>query len=197
MAKYESLPTITISPEQTILPSHDLPELVRLDDPATSVMTDFTHTPPHVISPDKSMDEALNEMKITGVHLLLVTDAAGHLQGIISSEDVLGEKPIKLIQEKRITRENVTVQMLMIPVDSIIAFHIESIDSARVGHIVKALADHKRLYALVTGHSKASDKTLIRGLFTAAQISKQLHTDLRNAIASVGSISELQKRHEV
>ncbi len=178
MAKYENLPTITITPEHTTLPSHDLPELVHLDDPATAVMTDFTHTPAHIIASNKSMDDALNEMKATGAHLLLATGIDGHLEGIISSEDVLGEKPIKIIQEKRIPRENVTVNMLMKPAKDIIAFNINTIDEARVGHIVKTLTDNNRHYALVIGHSRTSDKTLIRGLFTLSQISKQLHTDL-------------------
>ena len=180
MAKYESLPATKITPSQTLLPAYDLPELVRLDDPAASVMIDFTHTPAHIISPDKSMDDALNEMKATGTHVLLVTDSAGHLQGIVSSEDVLGEKPIKMLQEKRIPRENVTVHMLMVPTEPIIAFDIKTVEMARVGHIVKTLKENKRHYALVIDHCLASDKMLIRGLYTLSQIGKQLHKNLSN-----------------
>lgn len=179
MAKYESLPTTTINADHTTLPSHDLPELVYLDDPATAVMLDFTHTPPHIISPNKSMDEALNEMKATGAHLLLAVGPNGHLKGIISSEDILGEKPITLIQEKRISRDKIKVEMLMRPAENIFALNIETIVDARVGHIVKTLTEHNRQYALVVSNSKNSDKTMIRGLFTLSQISKLLHMDLK------------------
>jgi len=178
MAKYESLPTTAINPDQTTLPSHNLPELVHLDDPATAVMTDFTHTPAHIISPNKSMDDALNEMKATGAHLLLAIDQEGHLRGIISSEDILGEKPIQIIQEKRISRDNIKVDMLMRSAEHIFALNIETIDDARVGHIVKTLTENKRQYALVIGKSKSDNQTMIRGLFTLSQISKQLHMDL-------------------
>ena len=178
MAKYESLPTTHVSPEETILPSHDLPELVRLDDDASTVMIDYTHTPAHIIAPDKSMDDALNEMKATGAHLLLAQDNDGHLHGIISSEAILGEKPIKIIQEKRIARENITVAMLMTPVETIIALDTDTLKDAKVGHIVKTIKDNKRHYALVLDKQAKTERILIRGLFTLSQIGKQLHTDL-------------------
>ena len=197
MAKYESLPTTLVTPSETVLPSHDLPELVRLDDAANTVMTDFRHAPAHIIAQDRSMDDALNEMKFTGEHLLLVTDKNGHLIGIISSQDLLGDKPIKILQEKRMPRENITVKMLMVEADTIISLDIKTVETARVGHIVKTLTENKRHYALVTEQCQASEQTLVRGLFTTSQISKQLHMDLDNAIATAGSISELQKRHGV
>lgn len=195
MAKYESLPITTIPADDAALPAHTLPELVHMEDPALSIMIDFEHTPAHIISPNQTMDDALNEMKVTHAHLLLVTDDQDHLQGILSSQDVLGEKPIKILQERRIPRDKLLVKFLMVPVQSIIAIDFNTLNEARVGHIVKTLNDHKQHYALVMAQHE-NGKPFIRGMFTTAQISKQLHMNFDEAIGQAGSLSELQKRHK-
>lgn len=195
MAKYESLPIIHIHPQSATLPFHHLPELVHLDDPATSVMIDFTHTPAHTISPNKTMNEALNEIKLSDLHVLLVVDDHGYVNGIIGSEDLLGEKPIKIIQERRILRQNMLVHMLMVPIANIIAFDSELIKEACVGHIVKTLTEQKQHYALVLDHHQTNHPSVICGMFTTAQIGKQLHTAIDTHMNTAESVSELQKRY--
>ncbi|EKD78190.1 MAG: CBS protein [uncultured bacterium] len=178
MAKYEALPTTTILPNGTMLRAQQLPELVHMDDPALFVMTDFTLTPPHIITPDENMDHAINEMETNGVHLLLVINDEGYFMGVISSEDVWGEKPIKLIQERRIHREQVLVRMIMVPYTEITALDFSTIKTAKVGHIVKTLAENKKHYAItVSPDATHHHVQMIRGIFTATQISKQLHQD--------------------
>jgi CBS-domain-containing membrane protein len=160
-----------------MLHSNHLPELVHLDDSALSVMIDFTLTPPHSITPDATMDHAINEMEINGVNLLLVINAEGHFQGIISSEDLWGEKPIQLMQARRVHRNQVLVKMIMVPYTQITALEFSLVEAACVGHIVKTLATHKKHYALAISKNDDGDVQMIRGIFTATQISKQLHRD--------------------
>jgi CBS domain containing-hemolysin-like protein len=117
-------------------------------------------------------------MEILGVHLLLVINEEGHFQGILSSEDVWGEKPIKMIQERRIHRDQVLVRTIMVPYSEITAFDFDLIKSAKVGHIVKTLSEHKQHYALAVSPCTETQVQLIRGIFTASQISKQLHIDI-------------------
>ena len=187
MAKYEALPTIAILPNGTMLRAQQLPELVHMDDPALSVMSDFTVTPPHAILPTDNMDHAINEMEISGVHFLLVINDEGHFQGIISSEDVWGEKPIKLIQERRVPRDQILVRTIMVPYTEITAVDYTLIKSVRVGHIVKTLAEHKQHYALaVLPSATHPTMQLIRGIFTASQISKQLHADITDVFGATG-----------
>lgn len=187
MAKYEALPTIAILPNGTMLRAQQLPELVHLDDPALFVMTDFTVTPPHTILPTDNMDHAINEMEVSGVHLLLVINENGHFQGIISSEDVWGEKPIKLIQERRVPRDQVLVRAIMVPYTEITAFDFATVKTVHVGHIVKTLAEHKQHYALAVSPSTTNpDMQVIRGIFTASQISKQLHADIADVFGTMG-----------
>lgn len=182
MAKYEALPTTAILPNKTMLDAHHLPELVHKEDPAMFVMSDFTQKPPHIIRPDDTMDHAINEMEVSGIHLLLVMNEDGYFQGILSSEDVWGEKPIKLIQERRIHRDQVLVKMIMVPYTEITALNIATIKTACVGHIVKTLAAHKQHYALAVASHENGSTQIIRGIFTASQISKQLHVDVADLL---------------
>lgn len=112
MVKYEKLPTIQLKTHAT-LPHYKLPDVVHLDDPALSVMMDLFRIQPAVVEEQDTLDEALNELKVKEVHLLLVVNATNQLVGLIGSEDLLGEKPIKIIQHRRISRDKVVVSMLM------------------------------------------------------------------------------------
>jgi len=179
MAKFETLPTIPIHPNHIQLQPPSLPELVHLNDPAKYVMTDFTQTPPHIISLEKTMDEALREMKVTKAHFLLVQNHAGYFQGIIGSEDVFGEKPIQIIQARRIPRNQISVGMVMTPCFEIMGLDMSTVEAASVGHIVKTLADNKTQYVLVISKARNSSANTIRGIFSASQIEKQLHQEIK------------------
>jgi CBS domain containing-hemolysin-like protein len=192
MIKYELLSTIPLLEEHVTLPTQQLAELVHLDDPAWTVMVDFNQEPPHTISPDVSIDHALMEMKLKDVHLLLVTDKNHQILGLIASEDILGEKPITLIQQRRIERAQVLVKMVMTPLQQIVAFNIEVIERARVGNIVTTLKNLCAHYALAIKTDGA--KQAVRGIFNTSQISKQLHVEINNAINKAHTVSELQKR---
>ena len=187
MPKYEPLPTTLIQQNGTMLPAHHLPELVHLDDPALSVMIDFTEIPPHTIDAEDTMAHAITEMEISGAHLLLVIDNTGHFQGVLSSEDVWGEKPIQLIQERRIDRDQVQVKMIMVPLPEITALSYHVIASTQVGHVVKTLSIHRKHYALVIEPNADKSIQIIRGIFTASQIGKQLHHDLSGVIEGTES----------
>lgn len=193
MARYESLKTIKLSPEKTFLRSHKLPELVHLDDPALAVMTDFSQMPPRTVGPNEAIDDALNTMKVYGVHLLLVSNENNNIIGVVGSEDLLGELPIKISQERRIRRAHILIKMVMTPLDKICAFDMHVLEHAKVGNIIVTLKNLCTHYALIINDQNQSRQTL-RGIFTTSQISKQLHMDISDATAKAKSISELQKR---
>ena len=194
MAKYEPLlRTIKLSPENTYLRSRQLPELVHLDDPAFVVMTDFSQIPPRTVEPNESIDNALNEMKLHGVHLLLVQNGDDNIIGVVGSEDLLGELPIKISQERRLKRSQILIKMVMTPLNQICAFDMHTLERAKVGNIIVTLKSLRMHYALIISNENNHRQTL-RGIFTTSQISRQLHVDISDAIAKAQSISELQKR---
>jgi len=194
MIKYEILPTLAITPNAASLrPKSTMPELVHFEDPALAVMHDFSVTAPCTIGPNEPIDGALNEMKVAGVHLLLVIED-NHIIGVISSEDILGEKPIRFIQHARVEREKVVVKHIMVPLEQIAAFNIEDVEPARVGNIVTTLKTLSKHYALVLRTEENSDRQWIRGIFTTSQISRQLHMDIASSLAKAESVSELQQK---
>jgi len=197
MPKYTPLETFTLTDSSISLHQHDLPELVHLNDPAFSIMTDFHFIKPCTINKDLPMDDALNEMKIKGVHLLLVKDEdKDDIIGIISSEDLLGEKPIQLLQERRISRSHTLVKMLMSPIDKIPAFSLHTVRIAKVGNIIKTLKQLQAHNALVVDTPEENPQSFcLRGIFSTSQISRQLQKDIENALENAHSVSELQKRH--
>lgn len=193
MAKYEALKTITLSPENAFLRPKKLPELVHLDDSAFAVMCDFTQTRPRMIGLNESIDHALNEMKVHGVHQLLVRGENGNIKGVIGSEDILGELPIKILQERRIQRSQILVKMIMVPIEKIAALDMRILEHAKVGNIVVTLKKLNTHYALAISNENGDTQT-IRGIFTTSQISHQLHQDIADSIAKAQSVSDLQKR---
>lgn len=195
MARFEPLRTIHLAPENTFLRSRKQPEIAHLNDPAVIVMTDFDFARPNTIGPNEPMDDALNEMKAYDVHLLLVEEKAGNIVGVIGSEDILGELPIKIIHERRIHRSQILVKMLMTPLNRIAAFDFNTLEYAKVGNIVITLKNLRTPYALVINHDPEDDRQVLRGIFTLSQISRQLHMEISDAIAKAQSLSELQKHH--
>lgn len=194
MAKYETLPVTKIDALTAKLPTYtSLPELVHLDDPALAVMVDFNLFPIGTVDEGESIDHALNKMKIDGVHLLLATNNQNCVVGVVSTEDILGEKPITILQERRIDRQQICVSMIMTEASDIIAFDFDVIQNAKVGHIVNTLKSRQQHYALVTSSNIDQNHQIIRGLFNTSQISKQLHMDVAN-ISFAKSIAELKKQ---
>lgn len=195
MIKYETVSTVQLHSDDTILKSHNMPELVHLDDPAYTVMIDFCQTPAFTLKADATIDEAQNEMEFHGTHFMLVVNADHHIKGILTSEDLLGEKPIKVIQETRLSHDKILVHMLMTVLNDIPAFNIESIEASRIGNILHTLHTLESPFALVVRIKEDGEKVL-RGCFTTSQISKQLHKNVRKRIHDVGSIAELKKWKE-
>ena len=190
MIKFETIPNIEIGSKDIIIKSHNLPELVHLDDPALSVMIDFCQTPAFTLDEDTSMFEAHHEMEFHGTHLMFVTDEHNHVKGLLTAEDLLGEKPIKVIEETRSKRHEIPVRMLMTKLKHIPAFDITAIEKARVGNVLSSL--HKLDEAVAIVVRKEESQTILRGCFTTSQISRQLHLNVRKRIHDMDSISELK-----
>lgn len=193
MPKYELIDTFSLSAQNTVLHSPHMAEIVHLNDPATSVMIDFAEFKPITVTGALPMTEALNEMKIQDIHFLLVKSDK-NIMGMVCSEDILGSKPIKIIQERRIDRSKVTVKMLMAPIEKIITFKLKAVQQSRVGNVVATLQEYQKHYALVVDDEESNDEQVLCGMFSTWQISRQLHMDLEDPIRTAKSISELQRK---
>jgi CBS domain-containing protein len=160
-----------------------------LDSPAIQVMTDLTRIAAAVTSPTATVDEANHYMVRRGVRMLLVLDDEDLLAGIVTSRDILGERPITLARERGVRHSQILIGDMMTPAHRLEAFDLHAVEHARVGHVVAALQQQRRHHALVT-QSDGHGGLEVRGLFSLSQIARQLGTplELPTAAASFAEV---------
>ncbi len=147
---------------------------VALDDPAFAVMTDLKQVPAATSAPDEPIEEARRVMVRRGVRLLFVLDGAGAVQGVITATDLLGEKPMRFMQERGVTHAEVRVGDIMTPASVLEAIKLQDVASMRVGHVVATIRAVRRQHVMVS----EDDGRRVRGLFSATRIARQLGVEL-------------------
>lgn len=174
MRQYSALPHRPLRPHTRFhTPSQTLPPRVTLDDPAIAVMTDFQKVTAFTIDPDVSVDTAARVMRRRNVHLLLVVNVDNHVLGIITSNDLLGEKTLQCISARGIAREDALVRDIMTPESRLEVITIDDVLHGHVGHVVATLKATGRRHAAVVDED-ASGHQVLRGLFAASQLAQQL-----------------------
>jgi signal-transduction protein with cAMP-binding, CBS, and nucleotidyltransferase domain len=161
-------------------PVQALPEKVSLDDPAFNVMSDLERISAVLIRPDDSIDEANRRMIQRGVRLLLVVDDARAVGGLITANDLLGEKPMQVITQRGGRRQDIVVRDIMTPQHQLEVLHMRDVAHARVGHIVATLKESARQHAIVADVD-ANGRQRVRGLFSLTQIARQLGLELETS----------------
>jgi CBS domain-containing protein len=151
------------------------PRRVTLDDPALTVMTDLQHVSVASTTPEEPIEEAHAMMIRRGVRLLFVLDAAGAVQGVITATDLLGEKPMRFMQDRGIPHSEIRVADIMTPTAHLEAIALQDLASMRVGHVVATMRAVRRQHLMVA----EGDGRRIRGLFSATQIARQLGVELQ------------------
>jgi hypothetical protein len=102
-------------------------------------------------------------------------DSDGLIEGLISARDTMGEKPVRLLQERRGAKyEDLVVADLMVPRNAIDVLDIESVLKAEVGSIIETLKMNGRQHALVLEADPVRGVEVVRGIFSATQIARQL-----------------------
>jgi CBS-domain-containing membrane protein len=154
-------------------PSQVVPERVTLEDPAGSVMTDLRSVTAVIILSGDTVEEAHRRMIQRGVRLLLVVDQNREVVGLITATDILGEKPVQAVSQRGIRREELLVRDIMTPQERLEVLDLKDVSASRVGHIVSTLRQAGRQHAVVVEHD-AAGRHVVRGLFSATQIARQL-----------------------
>ena len=157
-------------------PTHDQPA-TTLESPALLVMTDLTRVAAVVASPTTTVDEANRYMMRRGVRMLLVLDDQERLSGIVTATDILGEKPLRFSQERRVKHNEIQVSDIMTPLDKLGAIAIADVKHAKVGEVIASLRDSGRQHTLVM-ETDAHGKTQICGIFSLTQIERQLGAEI-------------------
>jgi len=153
------------------------PRAVTTDSSAIDVMTDLRHTHAALIEPQMTMEAAHAYMVQRGVRLLLVLSADRALAGIITATDILGEKPLRFSEERRVKHSEIMVSDIMTPLDRLSALAIADVRHAKVGDVIANLRDGGRQHTLVM-EKNAQGKLEITGIFSLTQIERQLGTQI-------------------
>jgi CBS-domain-containing membrane protein len=151
------------------------PGRVTLDDPAFSVMTDLREVSAATTTADEFIATAEAVMIRRGVRLLFVLDGERKLSGVITATDLLGEKPMRFMQARNVTRMEIQVGDLMTPAASLEALAVMDVAQMRVGHIVATLKAVGRRHLMVA----EDNGQRVRGLFSASQLARQLGVELQ------------------
>ena len=174
--EYRSLPNNTLSSGSGTLIVHNHPNKsanITLKDAAFSMMTDFNHIRPFSTTGDANIKDINDKMIACGVRLLFVAEHDEVLLGLVTYNDIFGEKPLQYIQEHGGTREEIMARDIMTPLDKIEALQLADILTARVGDIIETIKLCGRQHILVC--EKQSDGSdVITGLFSSTQIENRL-----------------------
>jgi len=150
---------------------------VQANSPATDVMTDLSRVVAVTTTTGASIDEAHQAMIMHGVRALFVVDDESIVLGIVTANDILGEKPIQIAQDRGVRHIEVRVSEVMTPADLLEAMELQDVLQVRVGDIVETLKRSGRQHALVieSGPADATSATRsVRGIFSLTQIARQL-----------------------
>lgn len=176
--EYTPLASAKLEPGASFHRTDRVFDSVRLDDPATVVMTDLTKVSAVTIAPDASIEAANTRMKHRGLRLLLVVDDMDQVLGLITATDLLGAKPVQHIKRHGGTYRDILVRDIMTPQEHLEVLFMDDVARARVGNVVATLKLAVRQHALVVDFPEGGGQT-IRGIISASQIARQLDLDIQ------------------
>jgi len=178
--QYNTLTSALLKAETTCLrPTQNLPEQVKLGDPATEVMTDLSKVAVVSVRAKTSMDKANAKMIKYGVRMLVVLDENEQMAGLMTASDVKGEKPISYLQRMGGTHADIMVCDIMTPLRELEAMNIQDVKNAKVVNIVATLQKANRQHSMVVSEASDGSQTVC-GLFSMTQIARQLGVQVQS-----------------
>ena len=159
-----------------VSPERDPSKRISESSPAISVMTDLRIISPFQIENSASLEAINDKMIACGVRLLFVFDKQGQLTGLVTSNDILGEKPMLFATQNGCSRADIEAKDIMTPLSKLEAIPLEEIEKADVADVVIALEDSRRHHLLVLQHNEGRD--CVRGIISITQVAHQLGKEI-------------------
>lgn len=193
--KYPTLATTTLKAHSPYMQPSATERVLHRDDPAVYGMIDFKQALPLTLDPEASIVDAEQMMKNEHSTIVLITDHHQHILGLLTSEDLFSEKPLKIASERKLRRTEIPVGLMMTARDHIVAFYLKDIKNAKVGQVIETLHQMRQHYGFVIDQNTLDQHTL-RGIFSLHQISKQLGHDVTFDLSEAHSLAELQQERK-
>ena len=166
-------------------PHQDLPDRVRMTDPAVDVMTDLSRVSTLMVALTTPLNQALELMIKGGVRMLLVTEADGKVNGLITSRDIHGDKVQTILRKTGGAQKDLLVGDIMTLKNRMQALQMVDVLSAKVGDIIATLKAVDRQHAVVVDTDPYTGEQAVRGIFSLAQIARQLGLNVDASLAAV------------
>jgi CBS-domain-containing membrane protein len=163
---------------------------VTLESPAIEVFTDLAQIRAATVQPQTSLDQAELKMIYQGVRLLFVVSDMPSVDGILTSADIAGDKPMRLVHQRQIKHEDLTAADVMTPLADIDAISFTELRHATVAEVVATLVQRGRPHLLVIDTADGTPR--IRGLVSQTQVERQLGHRL-HVTAMAQTFSELEQ----
>jgi CBS domain-containing protein len=165
----------TFSEVSNIFAPSNEPWQVELNAPATSVMTDFRVRALFKVNPEDTIDAALQKMKIAGLRIGFVVDASSEkILGMITSYDIMGEKPMRYLQsvgfaDRGVTHKDIKVKDIMEKPEDWISVEMKNAEQVTVQGLLDAFQRTGRTHMPVLDHKDGKEHHLC-GLFSSAKV---------------------------
>jgi len=142
--------------------------------PARAVMTDLTHVRAATIAPDMPLGQARQTMIHQGVRLLFVVSDLPCVDGLITANDLEGERPMQVIAQRGARYEDLCVADVMSPLSALDAIDLGDLAHATVGQVIATLKQIGRRHLIVVQQATSHHGPRVRGVISQAQIERQL-----------------------
>ncbi len=170
-----AMPTFRLEPGISIAQTQpQTSTAVRLESPALQVMTDLTLVKAATTHPSTSLRQAEQLMIYQGVRMLFVVSDMPALEGLITTTDLSGDRAMRIVAERNLRHDELSVADVMTPLSMLDAIAFERMESAMVGNLIATLKRFGRNHLLVVQAATAQSPQRVRGVISRAQIERQL-----------------------
>jgi CBS domain-containing protein len=165
---------------------------VTLESPALAVMTDLTQVRAATIAPTTPLTQARDTMIHQGVRLLFVVSRMPCVDGLITSTDLEGERPLQEINRRGIKYEELAVADVMSPLSTLDVIDFDELGHASVAKLVATLKHLGRRHLLVVQAASSQGPARVRGLVSHTQIERQLGRSIE-LLELAGTFAEIKQ----
>ena len=151
---------------------------VTLDSPALEVMTDLMQVKAATTSPSTSLHQAEQMMIYLGVRMLFVVTDMPAILGLVTSTDLRGERQMRLVHERNVHYDELTVGDVMTGLAVLDAIDLKRMRVATVSNVIATLKRFGRNHLLVVQADSPQGPRRVRGVVSRSQVERQLGTQL-------------------
>lgn len=186
LAEFQRLPLTTVSGQPQLPPAT---HAASLTDPAISQMTDLRLAPCVTVDHRDGIPATLHVMQRAGVRMAFVAGVGGELIGLVTVDDLQGERPLLRAINDHVAVDELTLEQVMMPRAEWRVIDAWQIEHSRIGNLAATMREHGLRYLLVA--ERGQHGSLIRGIFSARRLEAALGIELGNGSRS-RSFAELE-----